>query len=86
MDEITGSQEERRSHEDAHFDSAGVSSLVELISSKGLVAVSVLINGSPLASSSNVVVLSADTHVVSVNTDVSTSSVLGLSPGEDSIT
>jgi hypothetical protein len=86
LDEVTGSQEERRSHEDAHFDSAGVSSLVELISSKGLVAVSVLINGSPLASDSNVVVLSADTHVVSINTDVSTSSVLGLSPGKDSIT
>lgn len=50
-----------------------------------MVAVSVLLNRHKLVAS-NLVVSSCDTHSVSSNRNISTTSVRGLSPGEDSIT
>ena len=81
LDEVLGGEREGCLHQGSHVDCAGEAIVVvELVGiSKGLVAVSVLSNGSPLASESD----SLHAHVVSVNGDAGTSSVLGGGPGED---
>jgi hypothetical protein len=91
LDVVSSSQEERSSHQSTHGDSARVglanAAVVNLvIEVKGLVAVSVLLNRHELVTSDLVVVSSSDAHSVSVNGNISTTSVSGLSPGEDSIT
>lgn len=86
LHEVVGGEREGALHQVSHGDGAGesVEIVVELVVvSKGLVAVSVLVNGSPLASSSLEVVSSAHAHVVSVNAHIGASSVLGGGPGED---
>lgn len=86
LHEVVGGEREGALHQVSHGDGAGKS--VEIVAelvvvSKGLVAVSVLVNGSPLASSSLEVVSSAHAHVVSVNAHIGASSVLRGGPGED---